>query len=177
MKIARDLVIGFLLGLAVAIAPLYCHDEASRKEVAAAKQAVAQAKLERAVVIETLTVHAPAVATALRENDRISQLVRLDGLTAVTVRVTPTNEPQRIELPPLVIEKMRSDSTAIAVLKQKVADLEAVVRADSTVIHRQDTLTTKMEGGEKRAFRRGVRIGAGVTVGAIILVKLVTLVL
>lgn len=169
----RSFSLGILTALAVVL-PLQCSRDRSRNaEIRRLQASTDAAKSVRHVVIESVTVHAPATAAAVTESHRLAQLLQLVGPTSVAIRETPEAEPVVFTVPPAVIAKMRADSAAIAELVAQNRRQAAVIAADSAVIALQDSTITELEKGR----RCGAKCGAVLTLGAAAAVKLLQLAL
>lgn len=167
----RSLVIGFLLGIGCVIPVLYVRDTAQTAAIHRFRREADSAKAVRHVVIESVTVHAPAVAAAKAASDRLGVLVRLVGPTSVAIRTTPDATPVRYEVPAQVVLRMRADSVTIAEQAAQLARQAAVIAADSVVIAKQDSLIAAYVV-QAKGRRCGPKCGGAIVLGVMALLKL-----
>lgn len=159
-------VAGVLVAIAVAGVLGYCT---GRKDGRAAvktdtERAIDSALAVRAAVVETIQVHAPAVAAAVAASDSLARVVRITGAAELTVQLTPTAPATIVPVPPAVVGRIRQDSITIVELRAQLRRYQLLVREDSTTIRLQDVRIAELE----RERRCGAKCGAALAVGGII---------
>ncbi len=153
-------IIGFTVGIAICLVGLWLREQGQNGRIDQLSADLAAAKLQRAAAIETVTVHVPVLQAATRESERLGTIVTLAGPTTISVRLTPTSAPELVQVPALVVKKMRADSIAIVESQRHIAYLYSVLRADSVVILAADSIITKLRH-PRCGTKCKVLIGAG----------------
>lgn len=157
-------MIGFLVGLAAWVPAVCSHDGRDHADIRRLEHDVADAKIVRSVATETVTVHVKELVEARAESNRLRSLVHVVDATTLSVRTTPSDVPTLVTVPAAVTLKFVADSVLIAKQERQLWRYEALARADSLVIAKQDSLIRGLKKRNRCGRKCGIALGVGGTI-------------
>lgn len=163
---------GFALGILASAGFMWQRDQASAAELQAARTATAAALAVRAARIDTVIKYVPVVEQAKEASRAAGELVTIVNATTLSVKTTPSAQPQLVGVPAAVIAKMRTDSIYIAELEAQNLRMSLVIASDSSAVGSLQTQVRVLEEQlHPRCGRRcGIVIGVTATVAAVLVV-------
>jgi hypothetical protein len=130
------------------------------------KQAVAEAKVDRAAAVETVTVYVPIAAKSKGRSDSADALVDVVSDTMLSVHITPSAPPTTVIVPPQVSNDLITLRRTVSDQARAIVALQQLVHADSVVIRRLDSLVAA-----QRQSRCGAKCGGMIVAGGLLLVR------
>jgi hypothetical protein len=160
----KSFVVSIITVAAVLFIAGYCT--APNPAVAPLKQAVADAKVERAAAVETVTVYVPIAAKSKAQSDNADALVDVVSDTMLRVHITPAAPPTIVIVPPQVSNDLTTLRRTVSDQARAIVALQQLVHADSLVIRRLDSLVAA-----QRQSRCGAKCGGVIVAGGLLLVR------